>query len=84
VLDVRPDLIVVDLHGCPFIDAAGISLLLELHRRAWVADGRVVLRSPTPQVLRVLRIARVTQVLRIEPERPHQDALHVTTDPPRS
>jgi anti-anti-sigma factor len=72
VLAVQPDLVVVDLSGCPLIDAAGISLLLDVHRRRWVSDGRLVLRSPTAQVRRVLEIARVAKIMHIEttPPRP--------------
>lgn len=70
VLAVRPEVVVVDLSGCSFIDAAGISLLLDVHRRAWMFDGRLVLRSPTAIVRRVLEIARVTHILRIDPAMP--------------
>jgi anti-anti-sigma factor len=66
VLAVRPDLVVVDLSGCPFIDAAGISLLLDVHRRVWMYDGSVVLRSPTATVRRVLEITRVDRILHIQ------------------
>lgn len=66
----QPGVIVVDLATCPVIDAAGIALLLDVHRRAWMADGRLFLRSPTPQVQRVLEIARVAHILPVAPEVP--------------
>jgi anti-anti-sigma factor len=66
VLAVRPDLVVVDLNGCSFIDAAGISLLLDVHRRVWMYDGSLVLRSPTAMVRRVLEITRVDHILHIQ------------------
>jgi anti-anti-sigma factor len=59
---LRPERIVVDLSACPLVDAAGIGLLLEAHRRAWRSDGRLLLRAVPPDVLRILRIARVEQV----------------------
>ena len=76
VLAVQPDLIIVDLGGCPFIDAAGISLLLDVHRRMWVSDGRLVLRSPTAQVRRVLEIARVATILHIRTTPPRLEGAH--------
>lgn len=64
----RPGVLVVDLAGCHLIDAAGIALLLDVHRRAWMADGRLALRSATPQVQRILEIARVAHILHVEAE----------------
>lgn len=72
VLALRPRSIVIDLAGCTFIDAAGVALLLEVHRCAWLFDGRVVLRSPCPQVQTVLRIIRVERILQLEQPPPRQ------------
>jgi hypothetical protein len=45
----RPIRLVVDLAGCRNVDAAGISLLLDAHRRLSRAGGQVVLcRSAAP------------------------------------
>lgn len=66
----QPGAIVVDLATCSVIDAAGIALLLDVHRRAWITDGRLFLRSPTPQVQRILEIARVAHILSVAPELP--------------
>ena len=82
VLAVRPRSIVIDLAGCTFIDAAGVALLLEVHRCAWLFDGRVVLRSPAPQVRTVLRIVRVEHILQLERLLPRQTT--TTTQPCRS
>ena len=49
-------------------DAAGIGLLLDVHRDLWRAGTRLMLRAPTPRLRRILRIARVDQVLSIVPE----------------
>ncbi|MBT8227859.1 MAG: STAS domain-containing protein [Dactylosporangium sp.] len=67
-LALRPEEIVVDLTACSLIDAAGVTLLLNTHRQAWRAGGRLVLRSPSPHVQRILEVARVAHVLNIDPD----------------
>jgi anti-anti-sigma factor len=66
-LTVRPAVLVVDLGGCPLIDAAGIGMLLDLHRQLRRRDSRLAVREPTAEVRRLLRIARVDQILDITP-----------------
>ncbi|HEX8344534.1 MAG TPA: STAS domain-containing protein [Actinoplanes sp.] len=73
----QPGVLVVDLARCPVIDAVGIALLLDVHRRAWMADGRLTLRSPTPHVQRILEIARVAHILSVEPKLPRPEAAKV-------
>ena len=80
----QPGVIVVDLATCPVIDAVGIALLLDVHRRAWMADGRLILRSPTPHVQRILEIARVAHILSVEPELPRPDVAGTAVKAPAS
>lgn len=65
-LDRRPAEIVIDLAGCRYVDAAGIALLLDLHRRSWRVGSQLTLRSPSTRLRRLLEIARVDQVLQVE------------------
>ncbi|WP_432972276.1 STAS domain-containing protein [Dactylosporangium sp. CA-233914] len=65
-VDLRPARLVVDLAECPFIDAAGIGMLLDVHRRLWTEGGRLTLRSPGPRVTRTLELARVEHVLHVQ------------------
>ncbi|WP_426503894.1 STAS domain-containing protein [Dactylosporangium sp. McL0621] len=65
-VDLGPDNLVVDLMECPFVDAAAIGLLLDVHRRMFAAGGRLTLRSPGPRVTRTLRLARVNNVLHVQ------------------
>jgi anti-anti-sigma factor len=62
----RPDRLVVDLSACPRIDAAAIGLLLKIHGEMLRAHGTLLLRRPHPRVRRMLRLARVDQVLEVE------------------
>jgi anti-anti-sigma factor len=55
-----------DVAEVSFIDSTGISILVWTHKRVAECGGAFVLRSPSPDVYRVLEITRLTQVFRIE------------------
>jgi anti-anti-sigma factor len=59
---VRPAHLVVDLSECEYLDAAGIALLLDVHKRIWADGGRMTLRGMSPRLGRILEIARVGAV----------------------
>ena len=65
--EVAPRRLVVDLSGCPTLDAGAVVLLLRMHRLMMRADGKLLLRRPTDRVRRILALARVDHVLEIEP-----------------
>ncbi|GGM06781.1 MULTISPECIES: STAS domain-containing protein [Micromonospora] len=69
VLALRPTRLVIDLTSCANIDAAGIALLLDAHRRMFSLGGRLVLRSPSSRLSRLLQVAQVDQVLYVVPAR---------------
>lgn len=74
-LALHPRQLVIDLADCELIDAAGILLLLDTHRRAMRDGGTVALRSPSARARRNLKLARVDRVLQVlspEPEPPRQ------------
>jgi anti-anti-sigma factor len=60
---LRPGHLVIDLSECEYLDATGIGLLLDIHRRVWQDGGRLSLRGMSPRLLRTLEIARVDRVL---------------------
>lgn len=62
---LQPRRIIIDLADCPSIDAAGIMLLLDAHRRAIRNGGMVALRSPGERLCRNLRLAHVDRVLQV-------------------
>lgn len=76
-LELRPAQLIVDLAGCPRIDAAAIGLLVDVHRRARRAGGLLTLRAPSARLLRNLQLARVDGVLHItaaaDPQAQHAD-----------
>jgi anti-sigma B factor antagonist len=69
-LALNPRELVVDLTSCPLVDAAGIGLLLDAHRRVHGAGGVLTLRSPSSRLRRNLKLARVDSVLRVTPAEP--------------
>jgi anti-anti-sigma factor len=61
-LSVRPARLVVDLEHCPFVDACALTMLLDVHRRAWRAGGLLTLRGCSPRVLRLLSLTGLRRV----------------------
>ena len=57
--------LIIDLAQCPTIDAAGIVLLLEAHRRAMRYGGTLTLRSPSARLQRNLQLAKLDRVLHV-------------------
>jgi anti-anti-sigma factor len=70
VLELSPRHLVIDLTDCPYVDAAAIVLLLDVHRRMWRADAQLSVRAPTARLRKILRAARVDHVLHLVPEEP--------------
>ncbi|MEV4141801.1 STAS domain-containing protein [Dactylosporangium sp. NPDC049742] len=77
-LTMHPEQLVLDLSGCPFIDATAIGMLLDVHRQVWTSGGRLTLRAPSPRVRRTLQIAHVNHVLRMVPEDDGHDMMTET------
>ena len=53
----QDDRILIDLAACQFIDSTAIAVILRAHSRG---DSRVVVHSPSGQVLRVLEVTGLT------------------------
>ena len=61
-LSVKPQRLVVDLSGCAFVDACALTMLLDVHRRAWRSGGVLTLRGCSPRVLRLLSLTGLRRV----------------------
>jgi anti-anti-sigma factor len=68
-LDDGEGALVVDLSGVELIDATGLGVLVGTHRRARLADRRLVLRDASPRVARVLALTRLDRVIALETDR---------------
>jgi anti-anti-sigma factor len=71
LLSLRPGHLVVDLSGCRHIDAAGIGLLLDAHRRLARRHAVLSLREPDPRIRRILQITGVDRLLPLAPAQRH-------------
>lgn len=58
--------LVVDLSGVELLDVIGLGVLVDVHRRARLADRRLVLRGAPPRVARLLAATRLNRVLVLE------------------
>ena len=58
--------VTIDLRDVSFIDSSGIEALVAARRDAERAGGSVVLLAPSPAVARVLEVAGLDDVFRIE------------------
>ena len=58
--------LLVDVSAVEAIDAAGLGMLVALHRRARRLGRRVVLREPQPAVRRVLARTRLHRILPVQ------------------
>ena len=76
-IDLHPVRLIVDVAGCPVLDAAAIDVLLDAHRKTRRSGCRLTLRGPSPKLRRNLRLARVDGVIDVIPE-------EVTTEPDSS
>jgi anti-sigma B factor antagonist len=57
--------VTVDLSGLGFVDSTGLSVLISALKRFRAEGGDMVLRAPTPSILRVLEITGLTEVFAI-------------------
>jgi anti-anti-sigma factor len=58
--------VVVDLSGTEFLDSIAIGVLLQAWQRLRSADRELVIRSPNDRIRRILQIASIEEVVRIE------------------
>jgi anti-anti-sigma factor len=79
-LGLRPVRLVVDMAGCAFVDAAGISLLLDAHRRASQYDGLLLLRSVRRWCGASCSSARVDSFLGVEMPTERDETHRLATD----
>jgi anti-sigma B factor antagonist len=59
--------LVVDMGGVTFLSAAGISVLVQAHRRCRMRGGRLVLRGSRRAVLRCMKLTGLTDIVTLRP-----------------
>ena len=63
---VRPKQLVVDLSGCSFLDASGLTVLLDVHRRMARVGTVLTLRGCSPRVMKLLSLTGLQRVFDLE------------------
>lgn len=58
--------VVVDVRDLAFCDSSGLAVLMSWHQRCEQRGRELVLRSPRPNLLRLLEITRVDEAIRTE------------------
>ena len=66
-MGARPERLVVDLSGCPFVDASALAMLLEAHRRMCLSGGVLTLSGASARVLRLLSLTGLRRVFDLSP-----------------
>jgi anti-sigma B factor antagonist len=56
----------LDMARVEFIDSAGVGMMLRAAKAFAGAGGELSLASPTPMLLRILKIVKLDRVLRVE------------------
>ena len=65
-LDTGSGDLVIDLRDVEMLDATGLGMLVGAHRKAGRSGRRLVLRSLSPQLQRLLRVSRLNRILVVE------------------
>ena len=63
---VRPKTLRLDLSGVDFMDSSGLGLIMGRHALMQKSGGELVLFHPSPSVLRMVRLAGMERIIKIE------------------
>lgn len=63
----EPKQINIDLRTIQFIDSTAFNTLLKLHKSAESQNKRLVIKNVNPEVLRLFKLLRLTEILNIQP-----------------
>ena len=73
VFEKRPKKLVLDLSKVSFMDSSGLGLIMGRYSLMKEMGGRLILRSPTPAVLRILELVGMERMLRIENDKKEEN-----------
>ena len=66
LLQSRPQCLILDFSGVTFMDSSGIGLIMGRYRSVSQWGGRVIVRDPSPQLKRVMKLAGIQKIAAIE------------------
>ncbi|HHV71846.1 MAG TPA: STAS domain-containing protein [Clostridia bacterium] len=80
LMDEEIKMLVLDLGGVPFMDSAGIGVIVSLLKEMHVRGGKIALAGIQPNVGKVFWITKLDKVLPIyETREEAESAMHVST-----
>lgn len=62
----KPKVLVMDFSGVNFMDSSGIGLIMGRYKMMLENEGRVIIKSPKPQIKKVLKLAGITRIVKVE------------------
>ena len=66
IVDARPKVLCLELGGIDFMDSSGLGLVLGRYKRMTQSGGRMLLRNPSARTEKLLRMAGVDKLVKIE------------------
>ncbi len=66
IFDIRPKKLTLDLSGISFMDSSGLGLIMGRYSLVKELGGTLVLRSPTIAVMKILTLAGMEKMIKIE------------------
>lgn len=66
IFEARPRRVILDLSRVSFMDSSGLGLIMGRYSLAKQLGGVLLLRSPTSAVMRILSLAGMERIVRIE------------------
>lgn len=67
VQSTKPQTLVIDLSGVPYMDSSGVATLVEAMKIARDQRAKMILAAPTARVKSIFEIARLDMVFKIVP-----------------
>ena len=62
----KPKVLILDFSGVNFMDSSGIGLIMGRYKMMLENDGRVIIKSPQPYIKKVLNLAGITRIVKVE------------------
>ena len=62
----KPKVLILDFSGVNFMDSSGIGLIMGRYKMMLENDGRVIIKSPQPYIKKVLKLAGITRIVKVE------------------
>ncbi|MBP5245991.1 MAG: STAS domain-containing protein [Clostridiales bacterium] len=61
----RPKTMILELSGIDFMDSSGLGLVLGRYRKLSEAGSKMLIKNPTPEAERILKMAGVDKLVKI-------------------